>query len=153
MTRVPRPPGGTPEPRPLGGMTRLPPSLGGRLRRDPIMMVMTAAFSGVQFVRGLRPPKIPPARPVSRDLPMVVTEVRREAEGVVSVRLAAPDGAVLPAWQPGSHLDVRLPCQGRIPCHLSLTVSCDRYGFHSERGIPRGTMTIQTEKRVPSAGW
>ncbi|GAA1398289.1 PDR/VanB family oxidoreductase [Pseudonocardia kongjuensis] len=37
--------------------------------------------------------------------------VRRvdEAEGVVSLQLAAPAGRTLPAWEPGAHIDVVLP--------------------------------------------
>jgi len=42
-------------------------------------------------------------------LPAVVTERRDEAEGVVSLRLTAPDGSALPGWTPGAHLDVILP--------------------------------------------
>ena len=34
---------------------------------------------------------------------------RREADGVTSYELVAPDGADLPRWTPGSHLDVHLP--------------------------------------------
>jgi ferredoxin-NADP reductase len=32
-----------------------------------------------------------------------------EAEGVVSVHLRRPDGGDLPAWEPGAHVDLRLP--------------------------------------------
>ncbi len=32
-----------------------------------------------------------------------------EADGVVSLTLASPDGGSLPAWVPGAHLDVFLP--------------------------------------------
>jgi ferredoxin-NADP reductase len=41
--------------------------------------------------------------------PAVVTDRRDEADGVVSLRLSSPDGAALPAWEPGAHLDVMLP--------------------------------------------
>jgi ferredoxin-NADP reductase len=40
---------------------------------------------------------------------VVVRERVTEAEGVVSLRLAPLDGAALPVWQPGAHLDVHLP--------------------------------------------
>ncbi|MDT7725434.1 MAG: hypothetical protein QOI21_2010 [Actinomycetota bacterium] len=40
---------------------------------------------------------------------VLVTQVHHEADGVVSLRLADPDGATLPAWEPGAHLDLRLP--------------------------------------------
>jgi ferredoxin-NADP reductase len=42
-------------------------------------------------------------------LTLVIREIRREAEGVVSVVLALPDGGALPAWQPGAHVDLVLP--------------------------------------------
>lgn len=42
-------------------------------------------------------------------LPLRVTRVTWEAEGVVGVRLSAPDGSPLPPWEPGAHIDVRLP--------------------------------------------
>ncbi len=41
--------------------------------------------------------------------PMRVEDVRRESDGVVSLTLADVDGAELPAWQPGAHLDLILP--------------------------------------------
>jgi ferredoxin-NADP reductase len=59
-----------------------------------------------------------PARDVSTDpdtslldtvTRLTVTEVRLEAEGVVSVALADPDGNDLPAWEPGAHLELVLP--------------------------------------------
>ncbi|WP_399497988.1 PDR/VanB family oxidoreductase [Streptomyces sp. P17] len=55
--------------------------------------------------------------PVHRDppgsRPVVVTDTRRAADGVVTLDLAAPDGTPLPAWQPGAHVDLVLP-SGRI---------------------------------------
>ncbi|MGK5113566.1 MULTISPECIES: PDR/VanB family oxidoreductase [unclassified Geodermatophilus] len=42
-------------------------------------------------------------------LTLVVRELRREAEGVVSIVLELPDGGELPTWQPGSHVDLVLP--------------------------------------------
>jgi ferredoxin-NADP reductase len=47
--------------------------------------------------------------PQDDQLTMVVRALRREAEGVVSVVLALPDGGALPAWQPGAHVDLVLP--------------------------------------------
>jgi ferredoxin-NADP reductase len=40
---------------------------------------------------------------------VVVTQLTLEADAVVSVRLARPDGAPLPAWEPGAHVDLVLP--------------------------------------------
>lgn len=41
--------------------------------------------------------------------PLLVEEVRREAEGIISLRLVHPDGKPLPEWAPGAHVDVLLP--------------------------------------------
>ncbi|MEU0649136.1 PDR/VanB family oxidoreductase [Streptomyces umbrinus] len=38
-----------------------------------------------------------------------VSQLTWEAEGVLSVRLTAPSGAVLPPWEPGAHLALHLP--------------------------------------------
>ena len=40
---------------------------------------------------------------------LVVAERRDEAEGVVSLTLRPADGAALPTWQPGAHVDLLLP--------------------------------------------
>ncbi|GAA4616653.1 PDR/VanB family oxidoreductase [Saccharopolyspora hordei] len=45
--------------------------------------------------------------PVDRNVPLEVAEVRTEAEDVVSLRLVGE--GLLPAWQPGAHLDLVLP--------------------------------------------
>ena len=48
----------------------------------------------------------PPAWPGFR--PLNVTAIDRESESVISIRLAAPDGAPLPAARPGQYLTVRV---------------------------------------------
>ncbi|HWD03513.1 MAG TPA: PDR/VanB family oxidoreductase [Amycolatopsis sp.] len=40
---------------------------------------------------------------------LVIKEVREEAREVLSVVLCDPDGAELPRWEPGAHVDVLLP--------------------------------------------
>lgn len=42
-------------------------------------------------------------------LPLRVTRVSWEAQGVLGLRLAAKDAVPLPPWEPGAHIDVRLP--------------------------------------------
>jgi ferredoxin-NADP reductase len=42
-------------------------------------------------------------------LDLVVAALRNEAEDVISLTLSAPDGASLPAWRPGAHIDLTLP--------------------------------------------
>jgi len=38
--------------------------------------------------------------------PVVVERVTRVADGIVKLRLVAPDGRALPRWTPGSHIDI-----------------------------------------------
>jgi ferredoxin-NADP reductase len=42
-------------------------------------------------------------------LTLRVTRMTWEADGVVGLTLSAGDGVVLPAWEPGAHVDLRLP--------------------------------------------
>jgi ferredoxin-NADP reductase len=46
-------------------------------------------------------------------LRLCVTRVLPESKGVISVKLVRDDGASLPPWDPGSHIDVHLP-SGRV---------------------------------------
>ena len=41
-------------------------------------------------------------------MPLVVSEIVRQTPSIVSIRLARPDGDVLPPWEPGAHVDVQL---------------------------------------------
>ncbi|QLD13388.1 oxidoreductase [Microbacterium oleivorans] len=41
-------------------------------------------------------------------MPLVVSDIRRETPSILSIRLAHPDGAELPPWEPGAHVDVQL---------------------------------------------
>lgn len=50
-----------------------------------------------------------PVRYSDFDMNLVIDSIDTEAEDVVSLTLAAPDGIDLPAWSPGAHLDVFLP--------------------------------------------
>ncbi|MEU1981270.1 PDR/VanB family oxidoreductase [Nocardia sp. NPDC019395] len=57
-------------------------------------------------------PALSPPSPVRRsgfDLDVTIETVRTEAEDVVSLTLVRTDGQQLPAWRPGSHIDVFLP--------------------------------------------
>ncbi|GAB7142697.1 PDR/VanB family oxidoreductase [Mycobacterium riyadhense] len=47
--------------------------------------------------------------PVRRTNTAVVTKRELLAPDVVALTLADPDGALLPSWTPGAHIDVRLP--------------------------------------------
>jgi ferredoxin-NADP reductase len=79
-----------------------------------------------------------PASEVSRALPMVVAEVRPVAVDVVSVRLAGVDGAVLPPWSPGEHIDLVLP-SGRVRQYSLCGDPADRHGYRiAVRRLPDG---------------
>src|SRR5699024_6435988 len=55
----------------------------------------------------------PPVRRVDRDLPLVIESSRVAAADVQSMTLVSPDGAELPGWHPGAHVDVVVP-SGRM---------------------------------------
>lgn len=57
----------------------------------------------------------PPTAVIDRSLRLTITEraMANADSDVVELLLSAPDGAVLPPWYPGAHLDVTLP-SGRV---------------------------------------
>ncbi|MFC1434895.1 2Fe-2S iron-sulfur cluster-binding protein [Streptacidiphilus sp. N1-3] len=82
---------------------------------------------------GRRPPQA-----VSADLAVLVAARTDVAEGVVSLLLRAPDGAPLPAWQPGAHLDLTLPSGLRRQYSLCGDPA-DRSGYRiAVRHLPEG---------------
>ncbi|MFD3745849.1 PDR/VanB family oxidoreductase [Nocardia sp. NPDC058633] len=75
-----------------------------------------------------------------RRLSVVVTERRIEAhdQDVVSLRLEAPDGRVLPRWRPGAHLDLELP-SGRLRQYSLCGDPADERAYRiAVRRIPGG---------------
>lgn len=99
-----------------------------------------------------------PVAEVSRALPMVVAEVRPEAADVVSVRLAGVDGAPLPLWSPGEHLDLVLP-SGRVRQYSLCGDPADRGTYRiAVRRLPDGgggsveVHTLTTGDRVTVHG-
>jgi tetrachlorobenzoquinone reductase len=64
------------------------------------MNVMETAASAKKSATG-------PATPAT--IEVLVRAMRWEAPGLLSLELAATDGAALPAFEPGSHVDVHLP--------------------------------------------
>ncbi len=116
----------------------VPPDLRGRRDHDRFLVAISAVFGGVQRARGLFRPKLPMVRPVSRDLALVVREVRTVADDVVALTLGAVDDAPLPSWQPGCHLDVRLP-SGRRRQYSLCGDPADRRAYRiATRLIPDG---------------
>ncbi|MFG2097465.1 PDR/VanB family oxidoreductase [Streptomyces sp. NPDC048612] len=75
-------------------------------------------------------------------MPLIVRQLRWEAAGVVSVELSSPDGAELPPWRPGAHVELVLPTS--IVRQYSLCGSpqdrvCYRIGVLRERASRAGS--------------
>ncbi len=60
-------------------------------------------------------------------LSVIVDGLWREGDKSLAVRLVAENGAALPAWQPGAHIDVHLPCG--LVRQYSLTGACEDEGY------------------------
>ncbi|WP_246574028.1 PDR/VanB family oxidoreductase [Streptomyces genisteinicus] len=113
-----------------GAEPGLPPDLYGRDRGDRLMRFL-AAFSdrylplvtGTDRLARRRPPARRPAA-----LALVVSARECPAEDVVALRLTAPDGAPLPRWQPGAHIDLLLP-SGRTRQYSLCGDPGDRYAY------------------------
>ncbi|KZB85104.1 PDR/VanB family oxidoreductase [Amycolatopsis regifaucium] len=86
-------------------MTR-PLRLDGSGRTDRLMATLTGVVAVYRRLSGVSGRRRPPVLAVDRDLPLVVDDVRAEAEGVVSLRLVPERGEVLPRWRPGAHVDL-----------------------------------------------
>ena len=69
-----------------------------RLRRHPIAVVDGVVYDDA-----------PAATPTPARMRLRVTECTAVAEGILVLRLASLDGSALPAWMPGTHLEVALP--------------------------------------------
>ncbi|MCX5582938.1 2Fe-2S iron-sulfur cluster-binding protein [Streptomyces erythrochromogenes] len=91
----------------------------GTVRWTALVLVAAISFLSVYRLLAVRrtddtvAPSAPvrPEPPDSR--PVIVKRLRPVADGVVLVELAATDGGLLPAWEPGAHIDLALP-SGRI---------------------------------------
>jgi ferredoxin-NADP reductase len=92
----------------------LPPSTSGRSRHDPLLGVAHAALSGFWGITSSlrRPPPLPAH---DRTLVLRVADRRVVAhdQNVVALTLTAAEGAPLPRWFPGAHIDIHLP-SGRV---------------------------------------
>lgn len=100
----------TTEPLPPPDARPVPPDLYGRRRGDRYLRFLDR-FSSLYLPAVTRPGRYGrrPALPGPAPLELVVAERQRLAEDVVSLRLTAVDGSVLPRWQPGAHVDLLLP--------------------------------------------
>ncbi|MCZ7417307.1 MULTISPECIES: PDR/VanB family oxidoreductase [unclassified Streptomyces] len=115
-----------------------PPSLFGRRRPDLFLRLLDAfadryidlATRKDRYGRRPRPDR-PPLR-------LTVTSREAAADDVVALRLTAADGAPLPPWQPGAHLDLLLP-SGRRRQYSLCGDPAERYAYRiAVRRIPDG---------------
>ncbi|MCV7109417.1 PDR/VanB family oxidoreductase [Mycolicibacterium setense] len=93
---------------------RIPPSISGRFRHDPMLGAADVAIATIWTVgRLVRRPAPPPE--LDRTIVLTVTDrqVVAHDQDVVALTLAAADGGELPRWYPGAHLDLHL-ASGRV---------------------------------------
>ncbi|MEE3851448.1 PDR/VanB family oxidoreductase [Gordonia sp. LSe1-13] len=116
-----------------------PPHLYGRWRRDPILTVGgVIAKAWWPFWRPLSPIRRTDEVPGTTTLQIIGRSVVAADENVVALTLAAPDGAPLPRWHPGAHLDVILP-SGRMREYSLCGDPADRHTYRiAVRRIPDG---------------
>ncbi|MEV0362999.1 PDR/VanB family oxidoreductase [Nocardia fusca] len=92
---------------------------------------------------------IPAPERVDRDTTLIVTETRLVAENVLSLRLEAADGATLPHWHPGAHLDIVLP-SGTVRQYSLCGDPADRSNYRiAVRRIPDGGGSVEIHDRLP----
>ncbi|WP_181774441.1 PDR/VanB family oxidoreductase [Amycolatopsis pittospori] len=83
-----------------------PLRLDGSGRTDRVMASLTGVVAVYRRLSGVSGRRRPPVLAVDRDLPLIVDDLRVEAEGVVSLRLVQERGEILPRWRPGAHVDL-----------------------------------------------
>ncbi|WP_204807845.1 PDR/VanB family oxidoreductase [Mycobacterium riyadhense] len=89
--------------------TSRPADLYGRRERDRFATALwgiRVLFGGFASASRWRPSRVAPVRRTHR---ATVIERNLVAPDVVALRLADPDGGLLPSWTPGGHIDVQLP--------------------------------------------
>ena len=82
----------------------------------------------------------------SASVPVLIRQIRLEAEGIHSFELVAADGGHLPACDAGAHVDLDLPLPGRLRRSYSLY-----HGRDDEPGDP-GHWTIAVQRDAESRG-
>ena len=98
----------------FGRFRQAPPSVSGRSSHDVLIGLADAAVTGLWGLSGSIRRVIPPTvRDTSITLTVVDRRVIARDQDVVMLTLADPDGAPLPPWRPGAHLDIQLP-SGRV---------------------------------------
>ena len=81
-----------------------------RQRRDVLVGVAGAVITGMEAVSGaIRKVRVPEEVDQTRLLRVADRQVVAHDENVVALTFDAADGAPLPRWHPGAHIDVQLP--------------------------------------------
>lgn len=75
-------------------------------RRPPAALVGEAETLPYRSWCVANPTAVPPMHARTKT---VISQVAVEADNVLSLRLAAADGAALPSWEPGAHIELVLP--------------------------------------------
>jgi len=98
----------------------------------------------------LRQPRLPAPTDPTLTLTVVGRTVMARDENVVALTLAASDGAVLPPWHPGAHLDIHLP-SGRVRQYSLCGDPAQRSSYRiAVRRIPDGGGgSIEAHDRLP----
>ncbi|MCT7662014.1 PDR/VanB family oxidoreductase [Mycobacterium deserti] len=110
-----------------------------RERRDVMVGLVGAVISGMEAMAGaVRRVTLPPESDRTRELCIVDRRVVAHDENVVALTLAGVDGARLPRWHPGAHIDVRLP-SGRLRQYSLCGDPADTAAYRiAVRRIPSG---------------
>jgi ferredoxin-NADP reductase len=91
-----------------------PPSASGRSSHDVLLGLADAAVTGLWALSGsLRRVTAPAQHDSTITLTVVGRNVIARDQDVVALTFAGADGAPLPPWRPGAHLDIHLP-SGRV---------------------------------------
>jgi ferredoxin-NADP reductase len=91
-----------------------PPSASGRQSHDVLLGLADAAVTGLWALSGsIRRVAAPADHDSSITLTVVGRTVVAHDQDVVTLTFAGADGASLPPWRPGAHLDIHLP-SGRV---------------------------------------
>lgn len=107
--------------------------------RDPLLRLANIALKGLWTASDtLRRPATPPEPPEPLYLSVAHREVVAHDQNVVAFTLTAADGARLPRWHPGAHLDIHL-ASGRVRQYSLCGDPADRMSYRiAVRRIPDG---------------
>jgi ferredoxin-NADP reductase/DMSO/TMAO reductase YedYZ heme-binding membrane subunit len=103
----------------------------------------------VQQPRPANPPQTPTT--AGAGMRLLIGQTTWEADSILSLRLSSPDGAPLPSWEPGAHIELALPSGLRR--HYSLCSDPDdtrsyRIAILQVPGGRGGSVEVHTDARA-----